>query len=171
MKRTIWTVGLSCGLLLTSALGADDKTPPPVKEAIKSLATQPATKKTADAPAEPTAAEDKDADKRASVWMRKKLDYSQNILAGITSGDFELVRQNANAMKGLGKIETFVRGRTPGYKTQMQIFQEANDELLRQAQRESADGAALAFTQLTITCINCHKQLREHEGKTATPKP
>lgn len=151
MKRWIAMLGvLGCGWLSLAA-GADERAP-------AAAAAQPA----------PTG---KETEKQASVWMRKKLDYSQNILAGITSGDFELVRQNANAMRGLGRIEIFVRARTPGYKSQMQVFQEANDELLRQAQKENADGAALAFTQLTISCINCHKQIRENEGKPAVEKP
>ena len=112
--------------------------------------------------AQPAAKENaKDDDGKPSVWMKRKLDYTQHILAGIASGDFDQVLKNANAMKGLGKIEAFVRGRTPGYKAQLQVFQEANDEIIRQAQKENVDGATLAFTQLTISCINCHKQLRE----------
>ena len=68
-------------------------------------------------------------------------------------------------MKALSRIEGFVRGRTPGYRTQLQIFQDATEELMRQAEKENVDGAALAFTQLTISCVNCHKQLREAEKK------
>lgn len=166
MKLSFAILGVLALGLLTVAIGADERAAgdkPAQKPAEKKKAK--AAVEAADKPAAKPEAEGKDSEKSASVWMRKKLDYSQNILAGITSGDFELVAQNANAMKSLGKIEVFVRGRTPGYKSQMQVFQEANDELLRQAQKESADGAALAFTQLTISCINCHKHLREQEGK------
>jgi hypothetical protein len=100
-----------------------------------------------------------------SVWMRKKLDYSQNILAGIATADFEKIAKNAESMRTLGKIEAFVRSRTPGYRTQLQIFDESNAEILRQANRDNVEGAALAFTQLTISCVNCHKQLREELKK------
>lgn len=169
-------VALSLSLALAFALGlgldqtptlraAADETPKPA--ATRAAKTAEPAEQAADKTADPGAApaKDQDKDKQASVWMRKKLDYSQNILAGITAGDFELVSQNANAMKGLAKIESFVRGRSPGYRAQLQIFQEANEELLRQARKENADGAALAFTQLTISCVNCHKQLREIEKK------
>ena len=150
--RRLSILVLSLMMLSATRAGADDPAKPaaPTKKAA-------AKDQAKEAPDEKTAP--------ASVWMRKKLDYSQNILAGITSGDWELVAQNANAMKGLAKIESFVRARTPGYKTQMQVFQEANEEVLRQAARENPDGAALAFTSLTISCINCHKQLREIEKK------
>jgi hypothetical protein len=105
------------------------------------------------------------ADAEPSVWMRKKLDYSKEILEGISTADFDQIAKNAEAMRALGKIEAFVRSRTPGYRTQMQIFDEANAEIVKQANRDNLEGSALAFTQLTISCVNCHKQIREADKK------
>lgn len=104
-------------------------------------------------------------DQSPSIWMKKKLDYSQNILAGIATADFDKIAENAQALQGLGKIEAFVRARTPGYRTQLEIFLEANSEILQQANQDNVDGAALAFTQMTISCVNCHKQLRAQNKK------
>jgi hypothetical protein len=101
------------------------------------------------------------AEQSMSVWMRKKLDYSQNILAGIANADFDKIAENAEAMRRLSKVEGFVRGRTPGYRTQLQIFEEATDEVIRQANKDNVEGAALAFTQVAMSCVNCHKHLRE----------
>ncbi|MFM7073142.1 MAG: hypothetical protein ACKO38_15255 [Planctomycetota bacterium] len=109
------------------------------------------------AQAEPTG----DSPQEASVWMRRKLDYSQQILVGIAEADFERIATNAKAMRALGKVERFVRGRTPGYRSQLQIFQDATEQLIKHAEKDNVDGAALAFTQLTISCVNCHKHLRE----------
>jgi hypothetical protein len=97
----------------------------------------------------------------ASYWMKKKLEYSQNILAGIATADYEKIIVNGESMRNLSKIEGFIRGQTPGYRTQLHIFQESADEIVRQAKKDNVDGAALAFTQLTISCVNCHKHLRE----------
>jgi len=96
-----------------------------------------------------------------SFWMKKKLEYSQNILAGIANADFDKIVVNAESMRDLSKIEGFVRGGMPGYRTQLHIFEESTDEIIRQAKKDNVDGAALAFTQLTISCVNCHKHLRE----------
>jgi len=96
-----------------------------------------------------------------SVWMRKKLDFSRNILAGLASEDFDKVVANAQAMQGLSKFEWFIRGNMPGYRTQLEVFQNANEEIIRQAQKDNVEGATLAFTQLTFSCVNCHKRLRE----------
>jgi hypothetical protein len=106
-----------------------------------------------------------DKDQPVSFWMTKKLEYSQNILAGIATADFDKIIANAQSMRNLSKVEGFVRTQTPGYRAQLHIFEESADEIIRQAKKDNVDGAALAFAQLTISCVNCHKHLRA-EAKT-----
>ena len=96
-----------------------------------------------------------------SYWMQKKLEYSQNILGGMATADFDRIVENAEAMRRLSSIEGFIRRQTPGYGRQLQLFEEAAGEIARQANKDNVDGVALAFTQLTISCVNCHKELRE----------
>jgi hypothetical protein len=97
----------------------------------------------------------------ASFWMQKKLEYSKNILGGIATADFDRIVESGEALRRLSTIEGFIRRQMPGYGTQLQIFQDSADEIIRQANKDNVDGAALAFTQLTISCVNCHKKLRE----------
>ena len=86
-----------------------------------------------------------------SFWMQKKLEYSKNILAGIASADFDKLVENAESMRRLNAIEGFIRGRTHGYRTQIPIVEESDDVLMRQAKEDNVEGAALAFTQRTIS--------------------
>lgn len=102
-------------------------------------------------------------DQPVSFWMRKKLEFSQNILGGIATADFDKIVSNAEAMGRLSRVEGFIRRQTPGYQTQLKIFEEAVADITRQANRESVEGAGLAFTQMTFSCVNCHKRLREAE--------
>jgi hypothetical protein len=97
----------------------------------------------------------------ASVWMKKKLDYSKNILEGISLADFDKVSQNAKAMRSLSKFETFVRRGTPGYRAQADAFDRSLAELIRQADKENVEGMTLGFHQLTNSCVRCHRELRE----------
>ena len=99
--------------------------------------------------------------KEPSFWMKQKLKYAQEILNGLAQEDFELVKKNATAMKGLNKLEFFVRQRPEGYRAQLKTFQFSVNELVRTAEDENLDGATLAFTQMTISCVNCHKELRK----------
>ena len=113
----------------------------------------------------PAMAEDPKADD-SSFWMKRKLDLSQKIFAALTQGDFETIDQSARTMAKLNTIEKFIRGRNPEYRAQLEIFKFANEELIRQADKENIDGATLAFNQLTLSCVNCHKQIRaEAKGK------
>jgi hypothetical protein len=96
-----------------------------------------------------------------SFWMQKKLEYSQNILSGLVTSDCDKIVANAQSMRNLSKIEGFVRGQTPGYRTQLHLFEESADEIIRQAKKDNVEGATLAFAQLTVSCVNCHKHLRE----------
>jgi hypothetical protein len=103
-------------------------------------------------------------DQHPSFWMKKKLEFSQEILAGLAKADFEKIGKSAKQMQGLNKIEDFVRGRNENYHTQLKAFDYASQELIRYADDENIDGAALAYMQLTLSCINCHKHLR-HASK------
>jgi len=146
MNRLFCSMTLVGAVLTLSFAVAEDKKPPTKKPEAK-------------ADQKP---DEKIDDKNPSIWMKKKLDYSQNILAGITSEDFDKIADNARAMKGLGKFEAFIRSRNAAYTRQLQSFEDINDEIIRQADNDNVEGVALAFTQLTVNCVNCHKVLRQH---------
>ena len=146
MNRFFFSMIITGAVLPLSFAVAEDKKPPTKKPEAK-------------ADQKP---DEKIDDKNPSIWMKKKLDYSQNILAGITAEDFDRIADNARAMKGLGKFEAFVRSRNVAYTRQLQAFEDINDEIIRQADNDNVEGVALAFTQLTVNCVNCHKVLRQH---------
>ena len=99
-----------------------------------------------------------------SFWMARKLDYSKQILESLTRGEFEKLAADAEQMRLLGKIEGFVRRQNDDYRAQQRAFDHANQELVRQAKRKNAEGAALAFNQLTTSCVACHVLLREESN-------
>lgn len=107
-------------------------------------------------------AEDEPA-KKPSVWMRTKLEHSQKVLGALATEDYEAIADSAKAMNNLSELEKHVRAGTPGYRTQLQIFRYANEDLLKQAKKKNIDGCALAFSQLTLSCVNCHKSLRDKD--------
>jgi len=75
-------------------------------------------------------------------------------------GASDAIAKNAKQMQGLAQIEEFVRGRNEDYRTQLKSFHFANRELIRMSEEENVDGAALAYVQLTLSCVDCHKHLR-----------
>ncbi len=86
--------------------------------------------------------------------MEKKLELSQNILAGLTESDFDKIRVNAEAMSYLGYLQRWIRGdRAPDYKKQVVFFDFANQRLVRQAKAKNLEGATVAYNQLTVSCV------------------
>lgn len=93
-------------------------------------------------------------------WMKVKLEKSQNIFASLAQGDFSSIVEDAESLKVLNSLEGFVRRKNPDYRAQLQTFEFAIDEIQMQARKKNIEGVALGFQQLTLSCVNCHKQLR-----------
>ena len=95
-----------------------------------------------------------------SVWMRKKLDYSQDLLKGLALADFDAIKTSGAQMRLLNQVEGFVRRRNPRYTQHLKRFQSICNEIVREADAENLPGVTLAFNQLTVNCVNCHRSLR-----------
>jgi len=93
--------------------------------------------------------------------MRQKVQASQAILTGLASADFQAIGQNAAAMSAMEQLEKWLRADSPGYRTQLRLFEFADRELIRAAREKNLDAATLAYNQLTISCVNCHKIVRD----------
>ena len=63
-------------------------------------------------------------------------------------------------MNALSQMEKWVRSGLPDYRDQLHIFQNSNKQLIRMAEKNNLDGAALAYVQMTLSCVNCHKVMR-----------
>jgi hypothetical protein len=98
--------------------------------------------------------------KKASVWMKAKLELSRNILAGLTEADYNKVTENAKALNFSSYLEALFRADRPHYNQQVTIFIAANQELIRQAKEKNLYGATLAYNQMTVSCIQCHQIVR-----------
>jgi cytochrome c556 len=96
-------------------------------------------------------------------FMRAKLTHSQKVLEGLALEDFDLIAKNSQAMSLLSKDSTWQVLQTSEYLRQSQDFQRVADELSDAAKKKSLDGAALAYVELTMKCVNCHKYVRTQD--------
>jgi hypothetical protein len=97
---------------------------------------------------------------KASIWMKQKLRASQEILKDLSDADFQAIGANAQAMNVMEHLEKWVRAQRPEYRTQLRLFEFANRELIRASSEKNLEAATLAYTQLVISCVNCHKLVR-----------
>jgi hypothetical protein len=97
-----------------------------------------------------------------SKLMQRKLEYSQKALAGLATDDLEAVAKSATSLVTLTD-EQWLRDDNPEYRAQLKAFRFSAQEMARLAKEKNLDGATLAYVQLTVSCVNCHKHLRSRE--------
>lgn len=97
----------------------------------------------------------------SSIWMQQKLKATEGVLGGLTRADFDAITANAGSMLAVGYLEAFARADTPGYRELMADFRYANKALMLAGKEKNLDGATVAYVQLTLSCVNCHKIVRD----------
>ena len=100
-------------------------------------------------------------DDKVAQLMKRKLTHSQKILEGIAVNDFDLIVRNAEELIIISKTVEWRVLKTPQYEVHSNDFRRIAEQLVTQAKAKNSDGAALAYVDLTLTCVKCHKHVRE----------
>jgi hypothetical protein len=93
-------------------------------------------------------------------FMRAKLLHSQKVLEGLTTEDFTMIAKHAQSLSLLSQAAAWQVLQTPEYKQHSTEFRRSADALNKAAEAKNLDGAALAYVDVTLKCINCHKYVR-----------
>ena len=99
--------------------------------------------------------------KKVRELMRKKLQHAQKVLEGIALNDFDEILNHADALMQLTKEIEWRVLKTPRYEVQSNEFRRAVENLQEKATQKNLDGAALGYVELTLSCVKCHKYVRE----------
>jgi hypothetical protein len=97
-----------------------------------------------------------------SDLMKAKLVAAQKVLEGISTEDFTLVGRSANQLLDYSKASAWMVQQSPEYARFTEDFRRQSTALAREARNKNVDGATVAYFQLTISCVNCHKLIRSH---------
>ena len=93
--------------------------------------------------------------------MKLKLSYAQNVLEGITTENTDLIVANAQKLSALSKAAGWRARETPEYELFSAEFRRHSDAVARAAKDKNIDAASLAYFQMTMSCINCHRYMRD----------
>ncbi len=93
--------------------------------------------------------------------MHKKLVSSQKILEGISLNDFKIVATNADDLIDISKQTEWRVLKTPQYEVHSNEFRRNAENLIKNSKDKNLDAAALSYVELTLTCVRCHKYVRE----------
>lgn len=92
--------------------------------------------------------------------MKFKLHFAQSVLEGIATENFPLIATNAQKLKRLSQSADWQLRQTPEYQKFTADFARHADALGQAARDSNVDLATLAYFQMTISCVNCHKHLK-----------
>ena len=102
-----------------------------------------------------------DPPKKVRDLMHKKLENSQKILEGIAINDFKLIAKHAEELIDLSKQVEWKVLKTPQYEIHSNQFRRSAETLIKDAKDKNLDAAALTYMEMTLTCVRCHKYVRE----------
>jgi hypothetical protein len=103
----------------------------------------------------------KEDEKKVAALMQQKLRDAQKVLEGVAIGDFDLIESNADDLLRVSKQAEWHIVKTPQYEMHSNEFRRAAETLGQKARDKNLDGASLAYVEMTLTCVRCHKHVRE----------
>jgi hypothetical protein len=93
--------------------------------------------------------------------MQRKLAHSQKALEGLAIADFDKIRTAAEGMIACVEDESWKINETKKYVAYSSEFLRRAESLKKAAKDKNIDAAALAYVDMTLTCVRCHQYLRE----------
>jgi hypothetical protein len=93
--------------------------------------------------------------------MQKKLSQSQKLLEGLAIQDFDKMTAAANELAELRKQAAWMVLKTREYEMYSDEFLRRIEAAQQAAKAKNIDAAALAYVDMTLTCVKCHKYVRD----------
>jgi hypothetical protein len=106
----------------------------------------------------PTEAQQKD---KINEVMQEKLKNAKLLLEGLALADYKKLARSAEELLILSKRDEWFVYKTPRYEVQTNEFRRACEAVLQKAKDKNLDGAALAYFEMTLSCIKCHQYVRD----------
>ena len=98
---------------------------------------------------------------KVSDLMHRKLENSQKVLEGLALNDFKKIGRHADELIDISKQAEWRVLKTRQYEVYGNEFRRIAERLVNDARDKNLDAAALSYVELTLTCVRCHKHVRE----------
>jgi hypothetical protein len=93
--------------------------------------------------------------------MQLKVACSMKVLVGITLEDYGLIANNAEKLVELSNKTNWYSRQVPEYELFLNEFRRNAQDLKKAGQQKNLDSASLAYVQMTLSCVSCHKFIRK----------
>lgn len=99
------------------------------------------------------------------VLMRDKLTHAKDVLDGLSVEDYDKVARGAEFLRMISKAASWYVFDSEEYHRMSKDFQEQATDLERHAKAKNLDAATLDYVRISLTCVQCHKYMRENKAK------
>jgi len=96
-----------------------------------------------------------------STIMKKKLAEAQKLLEGLALQDFNKISAAADELAILRNEAAWMIIKSKEYEIFSWDFSRQIEAAKRAAKAKNVGAAALAYVDMTLTCVKCHKYVRE----------
>ncbi len=94
-------------------------------------------------------------------FMRTKLMFSQNILEGLTTGNFKQIKTGIKKVQKVTEGGEWVAIDNDQYRKLTEDFNTTIKRLGVAAESGNLEAVALRYYQMSTSCIDCHQHIRE----------
>lgn len=94
------------------------------------------------------------------AFMRGKLDSAKLVVHGLVTEDFDAVVLGAEQMRSKSKQAAWNALKTDEYIQFSEEFRRNTTSLAKAGREKNLDAAALAWVEVTLTCVRCHQHAR-----------
>ena len=98
---------------------------------------------------------------KAAPFMRLKLDHAQQLLTAIALEDYDSISRHSQKISLLTEDENWRVFQTVDYRRHSDDFRRSSNAVTEAARKKNLDGALLAYMQMTMQCVQCHKHVRD----------
>jgi len=91
--------------------------------------------------------------------MRDKLTHSQQLLGAMVTSRWATLEQEGLALRKVTTRSAWTVLESPEYARHTDRFVRALDDLVDAARRRDLDETALAYTAVTLSCVQCHRHI------------
>jgi len=89
--------------------------------------------------------------------MKAKAGYAHRLLDAVVLGELETARDQAFRLKAVAATADWSVMDTPEYVRESETFIRATDRLLQSAASKNPEAVALAYMDVTLSCVHCHR--------------
>jgi len=100
-------------------------------------------------------------DSATRTLMKAKAGYAHRLLDAVVQEEFDVIQDQAFRLKAVTETADWSATQTPWFVRESDGFIRATDQLYAAAKAKDGDAAALAFVDLTLRCVHCHRALRD----------